>query len=491
MKYLLITIIFTFCGTLAKAEIVLPALVSDHMVIQQGIKVRVWGKASPDEKVIVSVLKQVKSTKTGSDGKWEIFLDPMKAGGPVEMKIQGTNTILIKDVLIGEVWIGSGQSNMEWSVAQSDNAETEIQNSGNNQIRLFRVGHKFSKELQDDVSGEWKICEPEVVGGFSGGLYFFGRDLFKAKKLPVGLIQSCWSATPGEPWLSIEAIKNCPELDYALKNWDAGLVKYQESLGKYQEKVEKWRSDSVSGNSSKPQIPIAPVAKNEPAVLYNGMIAPLTKYAIRGVLWYQGEQNAYEKTAYPYRYLLKALIIDWRKTWGQGDFPFLIAQLSILNKHPYWPVLRESQAEAAKLPNAALITTIDIGDSTNAHFKNKQELGRRFLLAARKIAYHENVEYSGPVFKEATVRGKDLVISFEHAKGMQIKGDAVLKGFFLKTGDEKFHPVNARIEGEKVVIPLDNLTHPVSVQYAFQDVPVFNLINGEGLPAVPFRTELK
>jgi sialate O-acetylesterase len=479
---------------MAKAEIKLPAIISDHMVIQQKARVHIWGTASPHEKITVAILKQSVSTQTGENGKWSIWLKPMKAGVSTEMIITGKNTITIKDVLIGEVWIGSGQSNMEWSVKQSNNAEAEIANSANPMIRLFLVKHKIADQPVEEAFGEWKVCGPDAVGDFSAAEYFFGRELYKATKLPMGLIESCWSATPGQSWLNKPALEAVPELKYVFDDWNAVLAKYPEAKQRYNEAVEKWKSDSATSKSlgvnppAMPRQPDGPGSKNAPASLYNGMIAPLTPYTIRGVLWYQGEANAYEKTAYPYRYLLQALVNDWRKAWGQGNFPFMVVQLSAFTKHPYWPILRESQAEALKLPNTALVVTIDIGDSTNAHSKKKQELGYRLSLVARHLAFNEDIEYSGPMFKKAVVKGSTIRISFGHARGLQAKDGGQLTGFTIAGADDKYIAADARVDRQTVVVSNPNITNPVAVRYAWLDWPVCNLINEAELPASPFRT---
>jgi sialate O-acetylesterase len=476
------------------AEVKLPALLSDHAVLQQDTKVHIWGTASPGEDVTVSILGQTAKTKTSENGKWTVWLKPMKSAAPTEMTVAGTNTIVVKDILIGEVWIGTGQSNMEWFVKQSNNAEQEIANSANPQIRLFKVNHKISDTPLAEATGEWRVCGPEVVGNFSATEYFFGRELYKATKLPMGLIESCWSATPGQSWLSKPALEAVPELKYIFDDWNGVLAKYPEAMKRYTEALDKWKTDSTQKQAqgmkpaAMPREPEGPGSKNAPASLYNGMIAPIAPYTMRGVLWYQGEANAYEKTAFPYRYLLKALITDWRTAWGQGDFPFMVVQLSAFTKHPYWPILRESQLEALKLPNTTLTVTIDIGDSTNAHSKKKQELGYRLSLAARHLAYKEDIEYSGPLYKQAEVEEKHVRIHFEHATGLQANGGGSLTGFTVAGADGKFVPANARVDGQTVVVSNPGIASPVAVRYAWLDWPVCNLINGAGLPASPFRT---
>jgi sialate O-acetylesterase len=495
VKYSALLFILWFPLNKTFAEITLPPIISDHMVLQQGTRIRIWGDASVGEQVTVSVLNQIKNTTANQTGKWEVWLNPTKSNTPVDMVISGKNSITIKDVLFGDVWFGAGQSNMEWKVKQSNNAEFEIANSANPQIRIFKVNKKNSNMPLEEVSGRWALCGPDIVGEVSGCLYFFGRDLFKERNGPLGLIEAGWGATPGQSWLSKEAIEEVPELAYILSDWNKILSDYPTAFEKYKQELKAWESDTISGKTSNiktPKAPQGPGDKNEPASIFNGIVAPLSKYKIKGVLWYQGEANAYEKTAYPYRLLLKALIRDWRNKWGQGDLPFLIAQLSTLYKHPYWPILRESQAEvAAQLLNTALIVTIDVGDSTDAHFRNKQEVGRRFALAARHMVYGENIEYSGPVFKNATRKGDFIKIRFNHAKGLQTKGGNNIEGFKISGANGVVKPADARFDGSNVLIPCQGLTAPITIYYAFTDAPVCNLFNEAGLPAVPFRITIR
>lgn len=311
---------------------------------------------------------------------------------------------------------------MEYSVRKSKNSVEEIANANYPRIRIFDTKRSFSDTIKTDIDGKWVLCLPETVPEITGTGYFFSRGIHQHLKVPVGLIDASWGATRCEAWTPAEDFKSDPRLNYWPMKWD----KYQHDFPKLKEeylvKHESWIAEAEKAKLTGEEIPREPrepkrKAKFEPSVIYNGVVAPVSKYTIRGVIWYQGENNAYEEEAYPYRYLFPTMIEAWRREWKQGDFPFIFAQLSTLYKHPYWPVLRESQTEALKLKNTAMVITYDIGDSTDAHFKNKQTVGKRFELAAQKLVYGESIEASGPIFRQMTIEGDSLRLWFDHAVG--------------------------------------------------------------------------
>ncbi len=483
-------------GTLP-AAVKLPALVSDHMVLQQGAPVRIWGTADPAESVKVAINGQSAEVKAGANGKWEAWLQPMKAGGPYELSIQGTNAITVQDVLVGEVWIGSGQSNMQFDVKHGRNAEQEIAAANDPEIRLFKVKLIEADQPMDDIAGSWKACTPETIPNFSAVEYFFGRELRKRLKVPMGLIQSAWGGTPVQSWTSRPALEAEPRLKFIMDEWAETLAKYPEAKDAYEKRLAEWnQADSkakAEGKPSPPHMPWPPPGPghpNTPAGLYNAMIAPLTPYAIRGVIWYQGESDAFAEHAYPYRRLFRTMIEDWRRAWGEGDFPFLFVQLANFKANPYWPILRESQVDALALRNTGMAVIIDIGESTDIHPKNKQEVGRRLSLAARKLAYGEDLEFSGPMFRQATPEGSAFRVWFDHSAGLHAAGSESLRGFTIAGSDGNFVPAEARIDGASVVVSSSAVTAPVAVRYGWADDPACNLVNGDGLPASPFRTDV-
>jgi sialate O-acetylesterase len=427
------------------------ALFSEHAVLQQGVKVPVWGTTDQPEEITVNIAGQ-KVTTTPKDGKWRVELEPLPAGGPHVMTIgQGATTVEIKDVLVGEVWICGGQSNMQWTLKQSDGGSEAIANSANDQIRLLTVPRQGADMPQTDAAVSWAVCGPQTAGDFSGVGYFFGRDLQKALNVPVGLIASNFGGTAAEQWMSQEAIASHPELK----------------------------------DMSKPQ---------GASMLYNAMIAPLATYAVNGVIWYQGESNA--GRAYQYRTLLPAMIKNWRDAFGQGDLPFLIVQIA-----PYEPIVREPSdsiwAEirdaqfhvSQNVPRTALIVTTDVGDERDIHPRRKEPVGQRLALAARAVGYGEKIEYSGPLYDSMTIDGDKVTLHFKHVgSGLVAKGGE-LSGFTIAGEDQKFYPAQAKIGGETVVVWSEQVPKPVAVRYGWAAYPVVNLWNAEDLPASPFRTD--
>jgi sialate O-acetylesterase len=443
-----------------RADVRLPKLIGDNLVLQQGKPLPIWGWADPGEKVSVTFAGKTEVATADEKGKWMVKLPAQSANSqPRELSVAGKNTIVLKNVLVGEVWIGSGQSNMEWSVAASANPQEEIQNGTYPEIRLFTVPKKRAgAEPQEDVVGQWSECTPDTVKGFSAVLYFFGRDLHKQLKVPVGLIHTSWGGTPAEHWM--------PNSAFAA---DASL---------------KQTSDH----------PHAQNVMKEPGTLYNGMVAPLVPYAIQGVIWYQGESNV--PMAKEYRKLFPAMIQGWRKEWNQGDFPFLYVQIApwVYSNIPTWPrsgcpLVREAQLKTLSLPKTGMAVTMDIGDVNDIHPKNKQEVGRRLAHCARAQAYGEDLVYSGPLFKSMKVDGSKIVLSFDHLGGGLAQQGDKLRTFQIAGKDQQFVDATAEIVGETVVVHSPQVAEPVAVRYAWQDDALPNLMNRAGLPASPFRTD--
>ncbi|MBC8052657.1 MAG: sialate O-acetylesterase [Sphingobacteriaceae bacterium] len=495
LKVGVLLITLNFFSIEANATVVLPALISDNMVMQQNAPVHIWGGAAAGEKISITILGQTLATVADNNGRWDVWLKPMKSNTAVSMTVAGTNTIPVKNILIGEVWLASGQSNMEWDVSQSNNASKEIAAANYPQIRIFDAARSFSDTLKSEISGKWVICSHETVKNITAAGYFFARGLNKKLAQPIGLIEASWGATNCQSWTSIDAIRADPRLSYVENDWQKYLNTYPDRQKAYQTAMEIWKDAADKAKVTGTETPSQPRApqrstKDQPSVIFNAVIAPLSNYTIRGVIWYQGEANAYARVAYPYRYLFPAMISSWRDSWKQGDFPFIFVQLSTLNKHPYWPMLRESQFETLKLANTAMVVSYDVGDSTDAHYKNKQTVGYRLELAARKLVYGENIEASGPVFRQMTSEGNSVRIWFDHAKGLKTQGRAEIAGFEIAGGDGKRYPARAIIDGENIVLSHPEVHKPAVARYAFKDAPVANLVNSAGLPAVPFRTDV-
>jgi len=494
-KALAVMTVLCLSATIAVAEVKVAAIFGDHMVLQVGMDVPVWGVANPGEEVTVRFAGQTKKATTGKDSKWRVILDPLKVSAEGrEIKITGTSELLIKDVLVGEVWLCSGQSNMQWSVNVIRGAKAEIAAA---EYPLIR--HNRSK---------WEPCSPQTVGGFSATAYFFGRYLHKKLGVPVGLINRSVGGTAIEFWMPSEDLM---PLDYAKKlhkkyntpEMKAAFKVYVPLRAEYYKKRRAWAAARQAGDKeAKPPIkpPIgnlngpetvefAIYFSNSPGNLYRRLIKPVVGCAIRGAIWYQGERNARTTTGpYEYRRLLPVMIKSWRRVWGQGDFPFLYVQLPNYNK-PSWPMIRESMLKVLSVPKTGMAVTIDIGEERNIHPHNKQEVGKRLGLIARSVAYGENLVYMGPLYKDMKIEGNRAILSFTHVGGGLAAKDGPLTGFVVAGADKKFVKAGAKIEGDTVVISAKEVQAPVAVRYGWEANPKCNLYNRENLPASPFRTD--
>ena len=628
------------------SNIRLSKLFSDHMVLQRDHKVPVWGTADPGGMVTVEIAGQQRTTEVSKDGKWQIDLQPMSAGGPYQLSVFGQDTIFFKNVMVGEIWICSGQSNMEMPLAGGGkvlNYQEEIAKANYPNIRLITVNRTVSTIPGDSiVSSGWEECNPGIIPEFSAVAYFFGRHLHKNLNVPIGLIHTSWGGTVAEAWTSAEALKTLPDFvdevqsiemdtadfDEAMKIYEAAMKQRQKEIiendagyhagnyiwnvpeldisvwermklpslweraghksldgivwfrkevnipvsmsgkelilhlgpinddditwfngikvgglngvnelrkyklpesivktgtnviavrvydmgnnGGFWGKPEELKIEDNSGHkislagtwsykigldleplSPKPHSPDDP---NRPTVLYNAMIHPLIPYTIRGAIWYQGESNA--GRAFQYRTLFPTMIKDWRSQWHLGDFPFLFVQLANfmqIEAEPHeaeWAELREAQLMALSLPNTGMAVAIDIGDALDIHPKNKQEVGRRLALNAMHSVYDEEIEYSGPIYKDMNIEADKIRLSFEHTNGgLKTKNNEKLTGFAIAGPDRQFYWAEAIIDGETVVVHNENVHDPVSVRYAWAANPICNLYNHAGLPASPFRTD--
>jgi len=499
---LALVIVLVLAGVLS-ADVRLPSVISDNMVLQQGKAVPIWGWADPCETVTVtgSWGSGKWETTADQDGKWMVKIDSGKAGGPYEMTVAGKNTVTVKDILVGEVWVCSGQSNMEFTVKQAKNSAQEIADANNYpQIRSFNVYKKVIYTPTYNCSGKWQVCSAQTAGSFTAVGYFFGRELNKQLNVPVGLIHTSWGGTPAESWMSKEYLENDPNFQPILKRFEEASANYPELKKKYQEKRQQYDSIAPKLRAEgkplppRPEEPIGPGHAYSPTGLYNGMIVPIIPYGIRGVIWYQGESNAWR--AYQYRTLFPTMIKNWRDKWGQGDFPFLFVQLAnfeATSPQPQendWAELREAQLMTLSAPNTGMAVTIDIGEANDIHPKNKQDVGRRLALWALAKTYGKTIVYSGPIYTLMEVQGNKAILHFENiGGGLVAKGDS-LKGFAIAGADTKFAWADAKIEGNTVVVSSDKVSVPVAVRYAWAINPVCNLYNKEGLPATPFRTDI-
>jgi sialate O-acetylesterase len=533
-----ILLVLTLLPSLAKAEIKLPEVFADHMVLQRQMAVPIWGWCTEGEEFVIEFAGQRKTVKANSNGAWRIKLDPLPASTePREMRI---GNHIIKDVLVGEVWLASGQSNMGFPVSAAHNSQAALASAGDPLLRFFTVKNATAAEPQTDLDGRWEASTPDTAKGFSAVAYFFARELRTKLDVPVAVLHSSWGGTPAQAWLSMDALRSTPPFEIYIQSYDAALVKHQDILA-HPEKIEAYRRDlalwqkeiSPSYNEamkawnagpkttpkpvpSRPEpvnpdpmdIPSPSARPGTPSVIFNAKIAPLAGYAMRGALWYQGEANA--GNGLQYRSLLPRLIGDWRNRWAQGDFPYLIVQLAAwdMDQNPaplhQWPWLREAQAMTSDtVTNTALAVAIDVGDPKDVHPKGKLPIGERLALAARKLAYGEkSLVASGPVFHEAKADGNTMRVRFrETGSGLHIgqapwraEQDAQwpkdrLIGFSVAGGDREWHDAEARIEGDAVLVFAKAVSQPVAVRYGWANSPRCNLYNRENLPAVPFRSD--
>ncbi|NLO34054.1 MAG: sialate O-acetylesterase [Candidatus Hydrogenedentes bacterium] len=486
----------------SNAVVSTPSIFGDHMVLQQKQKLPVWGKADPGEAVTVTLHKQSKSTVADAEGLWQVELSRMKQGGPYALTIAGPdNTLQFEDVLIGEVWIGSGQSNMQWAVKDSNDAENEIAQADYPNIRLFSVKRAASPEIQFDCEGSWSICSPESLPEFSAVLYYFGRELYqRLNQRPVGVIHTSWGGTPAESWTSRTTLENDPELAHIVQNWDQILEDYPAAKEAYDQSVVEWEEavkKAEADGTDKPKKPNAPRGPEHPwlaAGLYNAMIAPLIPYAIKGAIWYQGESNA--DRAYQYRNLFPTMITNWREDWGQGNFPFYFVQLANFTEvrpepdESDWAELREAQTMTLDLKKTGMAVIIDIGEAKDIHPRNKQDVGKRLALNALAKDYRQQVVWSGPMYRSMRIWKDKAILSFNHINGGLTTSDGEApKGFAIAGADKKFVWADAVIKGNKVIVSSPEVAEPVAVRYAWAHNPICNLINGKLLPASPFRTD--
>ena len=461
MKRLVLALACLPCSVLA--GVTMPAVFSDHMVLQRDRDVRVWGWAAPNEEVRVTVAGQRWLTTANANGDWSVTLSPQKAGGPHTLSV---NTVEFKDVLFGDVWVCSGQSNMQWSVAQSANAQEEVANANYPNVRLFQAPQTSAEHPLATLGSGWQACTPESVRNFSAVAYFFGRELNAKSGVPIGLINTSWGGTPVESWMSRNALRRIPETSRMLDDHLARMAD----------------TDLMASAT--------PIQKNAawfPGALYNGMIAPFTKYGIRGAIWYQGESNANDPELYSRTF--PAMIRDWRSAWGQGEFPFYFVQLASFVGNAGWPGLREAQTMALDLPNTGMAVAIDIGETNDIHPKNKQDVGKRLALWALRDVYRQKVVVSGPLYAGMSTKGSRIEISFEHGAGLKTRDGGAVMGFQIAGADMNFVEAQARIEGDRVVVWNTMVEVPMAVRYGWASDPKLNLVNAEGLPASPFRTD--
>jgi len=494
----------------ATAEVRLPSVISDNMVLQQGMAVPVWGWADAGEKVAVSFAGKGAETTANEEGEWMVRLGPFAASSePRELVVAGSGgtRLTVRNVLVGEVWIGSGQSNMEFPLEPTINGEEFIRNANYPEVRLFYVPRRTAVAPLEDIEASWKPCSPQTVGLFSAVLYHFGRNLHEELGTPIGLIDTSRGATRAEPWTPPEGFASVPELKEDLEWLNRANARYEKAKAAALDKMAAWLRTARQAAEEGRRIPEPPEWPRrerrhrrdpwqDPATLYNAMVHPVIPYAIRGVIWYQGESNLGDGMFYYYRF--KGLVQGWRMLWGQGDFPFYFVELAPYDYSKHWradptalPALWDAQLRCLSIPKTGMAVTVDIGDADDIHPRNKHEVGRRLALWALAKTYgRDDIVYSGPLYKSYAVEDSSIRVSFTHTgSGLTTRDGGPIRGLTIAGEDRVFVPAEGRVEGDTIVVSSPKVTKPVAVRYAWQEVPTANLVNKEGLPASPFRTD--
>ena len=484
----------------ASAETILAPPFTDHAVLQRDTAVPVWGWDSPaGATVTITYGGQTKETRVNQSGLWRADFDPMPARAEgMDLVVKGSSTLTLHDVVVGEVWLASGQSNMEWTLDHSRGYDVEKARPANPLIRHLRIEHSPADLPVTKVqTSGWMSAAPENIGYFTGVGYFFARSLAEKIKVPVGIIHTSWGGTPVESWLPEPVLRTTQAWPGFAVRWQAALKVFPQKLADqpgleaaWHQAQEELRSTGKPITMQWPRPPMAPGSAYGPGFLFNGMIAPLAPYALRGALWYQGESNVGHPREY--RELFTAMIKAWRATWLQGDFPFLFVQLPNYDDHNPtgrgWAELREAQEAALALPAAGMAVTIDVGEATNLHPTDKRPVGERLALIAAAQIHDQRLEWSGPVVQSVAPEGAALRVRFSHAAGLTARADPI-SGFEIAGADWVFRAASALIDGETVLVSAPEVPAPLAVRYAFINAPAASLFNSAGLPAGPFRTD--
>lgn len=493
-------------GPLA-ADVRLPALYGPGMVLQRDQPLRLRGWADPGEIVVIAHGTARARAVAGADGRWSASLPAPGVGALPDLVIEGRNRIVLDRLLGGDVWVCSGQSNMEFRLARAEGGREAAAAATLPALRLFTVGRKVSPAPLEDVAGRWVDCAPETAAAFSAVGFFFGAELQRRLDgVPIGLIHSSWGGTPAEAWVSRDLTRKDPAYAPLYAEWDRYRADYPAIKARYEADMARWRERVAEAEASGAKPPARPLTKPDPdenhqypGNLYDGMIHPLAGFPIKGVAWYHGTSNT--KRAAQYHALLTTLVTDWRRRWGQADFPFLIVSLAnyrALAAEPpaesAWATLREAQARVAReQPNAGLAVTIDVGDPDDIHPLNKRDVGLRLAFAALRVAYARDVVAGGPEFASASMEPGSLRLRFSSVGGGLMTGREgraeKLAGFALRGPDGRWRWADAAIDGDAVVLRHPEVPEPSEARYGWADNPGCNLYNREGFPAVPFRTD--
>ncbi len=499
MKFISSLLFFLCLVTAISAQpLTLPAIFTNHMVLQRGQVNPVWGWASPGEMVSVEIKDQAHQTESDDEGYWKVYLQPLPTGGPYQMKISSEHSqFTIEDILVGEVWICSGQSNMAWPVQVSNHADLEIQAANHPNIRLISVPQVGTQDIQHDFDGSWVQCSPQTIKSFSAVGYFFGKRLHHTLGVPIGLIDNAWGGSAAEAWIP-RSILDGDERYKDLMDWwreRESSFDYEEMLRTWEQEVQAWKASGQQGQP--PRRPRDLLSGNHrPANIFNGVLHPTVGYGIKGAIWYQGESNA--GRAYQYRDLFPLMIETWREVWGQGDFPFYYVQLADFQsestgpQESAWAELREAQTMTMdKLSNVGEAVIIDVGEGRDIHPRDKQTVANRLVRWALARDYGYDMDFHSPRYRSMKIDGNKITLTFNHVGSRLYTFDVDKpRGFTIAGTDQVFHPAEAVIIDEnRIEVWSDQVPDPVAVRYAWANNPVCNVYSREGLPLTPFRTD--
>lgn len=489
----------------SRADVKMPGVFSNNAVLQRDRPVPVWGWAAPGEKIKLTVPNQEHTAVADANGRWQVMLKPLAAGGELEMVIEGTNRIVLRNLQVGDVWLCTGQSNMQWTVADSRDADLEIPAANYQNIRLLSVETPGSQTPIEDCPGHWEVCTPQTVAPFSAVGYYFGRDMLQNVKVPIGLIDVSWGGSACEAWVRRDLLQDNPLYQPILDRSDKAVAefverkdeeKYQQQLAAWEAKAEEARKGGRPVPPGRPNWDNPVTGQHRPGNLYNGRLKPIMPFAIRGVIWYQGETNA--ERAYQYREMFPLMIKNWRDDWGQGDFPFYWVQLADYNPEQNqpgdsaWAELREAQTMTLdRLPHTGQAVAIDVGDAGDIHPRNKQAVGRRLARQALGQTFHQPVAHDFPRYASMYKQGRSILIRFRDVHGkLNTIDNKPVTGFAIAASNRKWVWADATIVGDaEVEVRSDAVSDPFAVRYAWADNPVCNLIDSTGLPVTPFRTD--
>lgn len=497
LNVLLVLFVAVMTSTPVAAELKLPSIFGDSMVVQRDVPVHVWGWTEPGQSVKAQLGDRSGKTVAGQDGRFDLSMTALPAGGPYELVIEADEKKVYSDVLVGEVWVCSGQSNMAWQVSNANDADLEMLSSNYPEIRLISVPQLGTQEPQRDFSGSWAAADPTTVKDFSAVGFFFGRRLHQVLDVPIGLIDNAWGGSAAEAWVPVDVLKEDGKYDELLASWETRMASYDyESIeAAWQTKFEKWKEGGRKGNA--PRKPRNDAAGNQrPANIYNGVLKPTIGYTIRGAIWYQGESNA--SRAYQYRDLFPLMIQTWRDQWGQGDFPFYWVQLADYRNETAepgdsdWAELREAQTMTmSRLANTGQAVIVDVGEGRDIHPRNKQIVANRLVRWALTNDYGITVPCQSPTYASMEVNEGRVTLQFDHVgQGLYTFDVPEAIGFTVAGEDQKFYNANARVIGkDKVVVSAPEVPNPIAVRYAWATNPICNVQSRDGLPMTPFRTD--